>query len=846
MKDCLYILLFILIFIIPSFNQTIEDEDKEREDTIYLKSNINEIFASTELTQYFINSLENPIELIISFPIKEEINLNKFIVQIGEKIVTSKVMKKEIAEEKYDDSISSGNTGFLGEYDNEMKSYSINLGNINPKEKVILKAFFIQNIGTQDMSYEFIIMEKYPTFHYKELNKEGARNKIIKANFIIEAQSKITRLIAPFFDEMAQNKSTYEVTFSNDYKKAEIIYVKNPDDQKNKDIIDEIYGEEYGYPGKVNEPTFLTSFSILFRTENINKPILYYQFNPELNETSYSINYVYSSEELKEIPIPEKPDQDNKISYYSKYENSLINESPGLFVFLIDQSGSMTGKPIELLKQGLLLLIQSLPPNSYFQLIGFGTNFKKYNEEAVEYNEENVEYILNIINNLDADLGGTNINSPLESIYSDTSYSKINLSKHIFLLTDGQVNDREGCVNLITANSNKFRMHAFGIGNAFDKYFIERSGKLGKGSSFFIEDVEEISSTIISALNKCIRPYLIDIHFNFQNYENNIKNNIISCEPNNISNQDEIISFSFILNEENNINIDKLKDPILIEISGKNPYNIIKENISIDQSKNIIRLSNGDELSKMIIGKALKENKELIDDKEKEIEFSTKYQILSKNTALFAEIINDNNDNNQNELISVNLNDYIKEGSPFIPWTNWNQPGAWGGAGGWGNGNAGGGWGNSGSAWGNGNAGGSWGGAGGFDNGNMPSYDFENDNNNIDEEIKDKFENDKSKNYVTKLIISQNIIEGYWDENEETKELMNIFQQAKIDQIIEKIKSLNKGEENENKIKYTILVIYYLNTEYSDKIDEYILIINKGKKYLLNQGIKYEDIIDGL
>ena len=78
MKDYLCILLFILLFIRPSFNKLIEDEDKEREDTIYIKSNINEIFASTELTQYFINSLENPIELIISFPIKEEINLNKF------------------------------------------------------------------------------------------------------------------------------------------------------------------------------------------------------------------------------------------------------------------------------------------------------------------------------------------------------------------------------------------------------------------------------------------------------------------------------------------------------------------------------------------------------------------------------------------------------------------------------------------------------------------------------------------------------------------------------------------------------------------------------------------------
>ena len=841
MKNYLYILVFILIFINPSFNKLSEDEDKEREDTIYLKSTINEVFASTELTQYFINSLDDPIELIVSFPIKEEISLNKFIIQIGDKKVTSKVMEKREAEEKYDESISSGNTGFLGEYDYEEKSYSINVGNINPKEKVKLKAFFIQNIGTQDMSYEFIIMEKYPTFHYKELNKESARNKIIKANFKIETQSKITRLIAPFFDEMAQNQSTYEVDFSEDYKKAEITYVKNPDDQKNKDI-DEIHGEDYGYPGKVNEPTFLTTFSILFRTENINKPILYYQFNPELNEASYSINYVYSSEELRSIPIPKKPDLDNTISYYSKYENSLINESPGLFVFLIDQSGSMSGKSIELVKQGLLLLIQSLPPNSYFQLIGFGSNFKKYNEKAVEYNKENVENIIDIINSLDANMGGTNINSPLESIYSDRSYSKINLSKHIFLLTDGQVNDREGCVNLITANSNKFRMHAFGIGNAFDKYFIERSGKLGKGSSFFIEDVEEISSVIISALNKCIRPYLIDIDFNFLSYKNNIKNNIISCGPNNISNQDEIISYSFILNEENNINIDKLSEPILIEISGKDPNNVIKEFISITESENIIRLSDGDELSKMIVGKALKENEELIDNKKIEIEFSTKYQILSKNTALFAEIINDNNDNDQNELITVNLNDYIKEGSG-IPIFNWPNQGFGGGmGGGWGGSNGFGNYGGAMPSFDTGFGGGS--NFGGFSDGSMPDFDSGNSNNDINNQIKDKIENN-NKNYITKLIISQDIIEGYWDENEVTKDLTNFIGQQ-MNQISTKIKSLNKGEENENKIIYTISVIYYLNTEYSDKIDEYILIINKGKKYLINQGIKYEDIIDGI
>ena len=827
----LYIITVILCLITPSFTILMKDEDNEREDTIYLKSNINEIYATTEITQYFINKLDNPIELIISFPIKEEISLNKFIIKIGEKTVSSKIMEKKEAEQKYKDSLNEGNNPFLGSLGNEEKSFSINIGNINPKEKVTLKAFFIQNIGTQDMSYEFIIMEKYPTFHYKELFIDDPRNKIIKANFIIETQSKITRLIAPFFDEMAEKKSTYEVIFGKDYKKAEIFYIKNPDDQQNKDVIDPRYGKEFGYPGKVNEPTYLTSFSILFRTQNMNKPTLYYQFNPELKEISYSINYVYSSEKLKNIPIPEIPDQDNKISYYSKYENNLINETPSLFIFLVDQSGSMDGEPIKLVKQSLLIFVQSLPPGSYFQLIGFGSTFKKYNEKPIEYNTKNVEEIKNIIYKLDADFGGTNINAPLKSIYDDNSYSEINLNRHIFLLTDGQVNDRDGCIKLITENNNKFRLHSFGIGNDFDKYFIERSGKLGKGSFFFIDDVEGISPIIIKALNICLRPYLIDIHFNFQNYKKQIQSNITSCDTDEFVNQDEIINFSFILGEKNQINIDKLIEPILIEISAKNPINVIKEKLYFNKEENIIKLKDGDELSKMIIGKALKRNKELIEDKNKEMQFSIKYQILSKNTALFAEIINASKENNQKKLISVNLDDYLQEriyfgcgysslGGQNSRFRSYSLIGITDKIGGVDSNIV-----DSGTIF------------------NLPNSEIIGGTySEIDLGENESINILKRKDNM-KLILSQNIIEGYWDENQETIELNNILDKDEIDKINIKIKSLNKKEEDEKRIKYTILVIYYLNNNFSEKMDEYKLIIHKGKKYLLNQGIQYDEFI---
>ena len=843
---------------------------EERDDTIYLNSQVNEIFATTELVQFFTNLLDNAIELSISFPIKEEISLTKFVATIGEKMVISKVMKKEKAEEKYEDTIASGNQGFISSYNEDMTSYTVNIGNISPKQRVKLTAVFIQMIGSQDMSYEFNIMEKYPTFHYKELNSNEPINKIIKANFKIETQSKITRLIAPFYDEEAKKKSTYEVAFSNDFKKADIKYVKNPDFEKNKNMQPfNPMGRMRGFAGQVNKPTFYSSFCILFRTENMNKPILYYQYNPEFKENAYSINNVYTSKNLKNIPIPAQPDQDNKVSYYSKYQDNMVNETPGLFVFLIDQSGSMEGKSIDLVKKALLLFIQSLPEGSYFQLIGFGSSFKKYNEKPVEYNQGNVRHIIRIINNLDADMGGTNISQPLEVIYNDSSYSSINLSKNIFLLTDGQVHDREQCINLITTNSNKFRIHSLGIGNDFDKVLIERTGKLGRGTSSFVKDVEKINTVIIDTLNKCLRPYLIDIQFNFKNYKNISKNCLVKCNPvNNFTYQDEIMNYSLILDNNNKIDVENLSEPINIEIVGKDPKNPIKENISFNKNQNIIKLPNGDEMAKMIVGKALKNNKEFLDNKKKEIEFALKYQILSKNTALFAEILNDGNDG-QTKLVKVNLNEYKTEiyegfGATLMMNKMSTQTVHFGMA------------------------------KRSMKSKNMsclessapmkkgcahksiklalapskakapaPKLMGNSMNRNINLNVGmapkrtmaakfGKIQNNnniKGNNEIKddnlRLIMSQDIIEGSWNINEDTKKLINIITNEKFNLINNKVKGLKKGNQ-ETKIVYTILVIYYLMTKHSQKLNDYKLVINKAKKFLISKGINYDDFIAGI
>ena len=65
--------------------------EKKDDDTVFITSKVNEIFATTELIQYFTNPLDNPIELSILFPIKDELSLSKFVVTIDDQIILSKV-----------------------------------------------------------------------------------------------------------------------------------------------------------------------------------------------------------------------------------------------------------------------------------------------------------------------------------------------------------------------------------------------------------------------------------------------------------------------------------------------------------------------------------------------------------------------------------------------------------------------------------------------------------------------------------------------------------------------------------------------------------------------------------
>ena len=89
--------------------------------------------------------------------------------------------------------------------------------------------------------------------------------------------------------------------------------------------------------------------------------LLNFLFNEDANSKNEDLINTLGNININKNNIKE-PEEDSNIDLIEKYySNKKLVEHPGVFIFLIDQSGSMDGEPINLVKEALTLLIQSLP-----------------------------------------------------------------------------------------------------------------------------------------------------------------------------------------------------------------------------------------------------------------------------------------------------------------------------------------------------------------------------------------------------------------------------------------------------------------------------------------------------
>ena len=555
---------------------------------IKVEIQVNEIFAKTIITQELFNDQEYPLELEVFIKKNyENYLLSSFNAQIGDSTkISSKVIKEEKAEEKYADKISSGNAAIYATTDKQKEKIIVHIGNIPPKKNLIIISEFLQLFKiSNNYQYELEIFDDQSLPLLK--GKKGNFCEIGVINYFVEikTKNKIEKIEKLSFPE---NLVIKEEKFNEE--KTQFI-LKFDVNNNETDDLDKMMRSLNG-----SNHFDIPIGKIFFKLETNYEILLFSQLSKKYkDEQSFILNYQIR-------------------------ENDKVKLNPGFFIFLIDP------KFFNKFKQNIIeafpLLLYSIPAESYFQLI---IDYKSNEEIPKEYNEKNIKECLENIEKYECNPDGTNLNNSLRKIYqSIDKYENISLPKYIYLLTDGNINDKKEILNIIDEHKTEFEFSIHIFGENENEDFLKKVASIGNGNYGSYKKISDLSEIIVSDLFKISYPYI----YNFD-----INSDIDKISLFNLNSKKEIMRLNKIYNF-NYITKEKIHNPKNIDFVIK--YNLNGEDFFRHYKLDALDLPEGEELFKLNLYNYIKNNENL--SKEEKIKLAIKHQILIEGTSLFAEV----------------------------------------------------------------------------------------------------------------------------------------------------------------------------------------------------------------
>src|SRR5438874_11992949 len=120
-----------------------------------VKAQISGFLSRVVVTQELENPFKEKIEAVYTFPLPQNAAVDDMMMNVGERIVRGKIMRREEARAVYDAAKAGGQVASL--LDQERPNiFTQSVANILPGEQIKIKISYVETLKYADGSYEFV------------------------------------------------------------------------------------------------------------------------------------------------------------------------------------------------------------------------------------------------------------------------------------------------------------------------------------------------------------------------------------------------------------------------------------------------------------------------------------------------------------------------------------------------------------------------------------------------------------------------------------------------------------------------------------------------------------------
>jgi len=442
--------------------------------------------ARARLSQVFENPTDGWVEGIYVFPLPDDSAVYSLKMIVGDRIIVADIKEKRAAREIYEKAKSEGKKAALVEQQRP-NIFTNAVANLGPREKVVIQIEYQQAVRLSDNRFSL----RLPLVVAPRYNPE--------ASVHIEQTANIK-------DGWGQPQTQPTAGRDNNPIKTSLI----------------MPGEE-----RINPVTISVNLKPGFAATDIKSlyhKVMITQQNPQTsiitldNEAKADRDFVLEWQATKtDMPnvglFRERVgNEDYVLAYVTPPQAEPSTVQSREIIFVIDNSGSMSGTSMRQAKASLRYALSRLNPGDRFNVIRFDNTLTKLFTDSVDATEQNIDNARQYVASLEAQ-GGTEMLPALHAAFDD-SHQTDGLRQIVFL-TDGEISNEQQMFDVLASRRDRSRLFMVGIGSAPNTYLMNKAAEIGRGTFTHIGSSEEVDERMRELFNKLENPAVTNVKANF-------------------------------------------------------------------------------------------------------------------------------------------------------------------------------------------------------------------------------------------------------------------------------------------------------------------------------------------
>jgi Ca-activated chloride channel family protein len=455
-----------------------------------VKASISGYIAMVEVTQQFRNPYNSKIEAVYVFPLPHNAAVNEFLMIVGERRIRGIIRERQEAERIYHAARSQGYVASLLTQERP-NIFAQSVANIEPGKEIDVNIKYFHTLDYVDGWYEFVFpMVVGPRFNPPQgasgvsPEEEPTRNGTSKGGGIgavVRGQSGASG------------------------QRTELQYLK-PSERSGHDISLTVDVNA----GVAVEESVCRTHNVSKETVSAARFAVALSPNDRIPNKDFVLRYKVAGDRIKPSLLTHRDERGGyfTLMLYPPQELNALGRQALELVFVLDCSGSMSGRPLAQAKAAIERALRRLQPLDTFQLIRFSTDATALGSKPLLATPENLRRGLDYLRSLNSE-GGTMMIEGIKAAL-DFPHDPQRL-RFVCFLTDGYIGNEGEILGEVHNRLGASRIFSFGVGSSVNRYLLDHMARLGRGAVAYLGLNDDGAMVMDDFFERISHPALTDL-----------------------------------------------------------------------------------------------------------------------------------------------------------------------------------------------------------------------------------------------------------------------------------------------------------------------------------------------